>query len=78
MLCILLVEVQRFLPGHKHAAQEIARALCERGLFPDTTVGNVEKTLKEMERRGDQYLVLERALGKGICVVLGMQLSESQ
>lgn len=78
MCCILLVEIRKRIPGRKPSARETAEALCELGLFPDSKPAKVEATIEEMENRGHRYLNLENALGRGVCFVLGTDLSESQ
>ncbi|KAF2170532.1 hypothetical protein M409DRAFT_19352 [Zasmidium cellare ATCC 36951] len=59
------------------SASDTARALCSYGLFNQTTPEKVESTMKDMVNWGHRYKNLEKTLGKGICLVLGTQLSET-
>ncbi|KAK4496858.1 hypothetical protein PRZ48_011307 [Zasmidium cellare] len=71
-----VVELRKHLPKNT-SAQDTARALCSRNLFPRSTPVKVETVIVDMMNRGGRYLNLEKTLGKGICMVMGTQLSET-
>ena len=54
-----------------------AHALHARGGFGQS-LAELEHTISAMIDAGQKYLYLEKALGLGVCFVLGIELSETQ
>lgn len=76
MYCILLVEFRRFLPDST-TAMATAEALYSHKPVQETNIKVVATKITEMMTKGHKYLNLEARLGKGFCVVIGAQLSET-
>lgn len=75
MYCILLAELRE--PAKSTTPEATAAALCSQNLFPGVSLETVSKTIENMENWGHRYMNFEKVVGKGICLVLGTQISET-
>jgi hypothetical protein len=73
--CVLLVEFRA--QARSTSVDETARTLFSETHFY-ATYEEAQKGFIDMIDRGNSYKNLEKYLGNGVCLVLGMDLSESQ
>ena len=75
MACIVLLDVHLAMGKPTVTALTQTVTACASDALPPM---QLEKTVKDMLDHGSRYKNMELALGPGICLVLGCQLSESQ
>jgi len=74
MACIVLLDVHLAMGKPTVTALTQTVTACASDALPPM---QLEKTVKDMLDHGSRYKNMELALGPGICLVLGCQLSES-
>lgn len=74
MACIVLEEIRKEVGR----PQLMALASTVQNSTPEHLPTSVEKCIDDMLNLGSRYINIEGAMGRGICLVLGCDLPESQ